>query len=147
MAQSNHDDEVTFDLGGRSAVWRMPSIVHRFEAIERLQAGSVASAKAYSLVSGLPAGHLRGLGCPPTLTTAADVYADKLAELGGRAVLDYLLASSHAFVVITSWYVEMTKTEEARGNSEPVPAEAAAVDEAGETPATPTASAPSAEVC
>ena len=145
MAQSNQvDDGITFDLGGRSAVWRMPSIVHRIEAIERVHAGSLAAAKAYSLVAGLPDSHLRGLGCPTPRVVAAAVYADKIGALGERALLDYMLASAKAFTCISRWYVETTKIAEARGNSEPDHADGS-VEEPGQTSETRMDSAVSVE--
>lgn len=115
-------NELTLQLGVGAVVWRMPSLVHRIEVMQRQAVHGMAMAGFYALTAGLP--DTVADQCDMTGQPALDVHlAERLLTRQGCTVRHLTQAAEQARQAVQDWYREsMPKAEApAQGNEEASP--------------------------
>ena len=128
----------TLPLGKDHVTWRMPTMVHRLQAVQLQVSDGIMHARAYALVAGLPLSVLQAAGMSARPGKAVD-EVEKLLQRPGCTLEHYQASAAAAYGEVVTWYNEVTA--DYRGNSEPGP-DAASAD--GPTPTTLPASEGSA---
>ena len=116
-------DELTIQLGVGAVKWRLPSLVHRLEAMQRNRTHGFVHAKLYALLAGLPdsvlsAGDFTG-------RPAIDLdRVENLLQRQGCTIRHLDAAGDAAFTAVFGWWQEAMPKEDAseQGNEE-LPAE------------------------
>ena len=108
------DTTVTMQLGVGQVAWRMPSLVHRLQALSLQQEKGYAHGKSYALLAGLPAKALRAVGLSGVPSYDLD-QLERLLERQGCTVQQVSNAGDQAFTAIFTWW-QASKPEASAGD-------------------------------